>query len=312
MGRKKQEQMEFRYYELQPEEDMILRTGAEWRRQYGKGIRQNHFHNLIEIGVCLDGQGQMILGEEEVEYKAGMITVIPANYPHRTVSEGDSYSYWNYLFFDPQRFLREYYATEPLFVSGILEQMQKGAFVVGTKGSKEIRFLVHKLLQAGHSRQEGSELEKQLKKTYLSALCLEIAQNNREKKVRQRILGADNQISPALDYIEQNYTKTFKVADLSEVCHMSETHFRRIFIETVQMTPIEYVNLIRIQHACERMRTTRDSMDEIARSVGYTSTATFNRNFRAIAGTSPYQWKKAPQNYETKWMEFQTSVRKGW
>ena len=34
---------------------------------------------------------------------------------------------------------------------------------------------------------------------------------------------------------------------------MSETHFRRLFESYINMPPMEYLNLIRVQKACELM-----------------------------------------------------------
>ena len=71
-------------------------------------------------------------------------------------------------------------------------------------------------------------------------------------------------------------------------------------------------------------------MDIVAQKVGFTTTSTFNRNFRQVTGmtplewrkrpenfkkflnTSPYQWKINPENYETKLLNYNISARKGW
>ena len=93
---------------------------------------------------------------------------------------------------------------------------------------------------------------------------------------------------------------------------MSETHFRRVFQEKMNMTPIEYVNFVRIKKACELIDKTDISMEDIAEKVGFITPSTFNRNFRRIIGTSPYQWKKRPDNHEGKLQEYKISALKGW
>jgi AraC-like DNA-binding protein len=103
-----------------------------------------------------------------------------------------------------------------------------------------------------------------------------------------------------------------KIARLADVCHMSESHFRRLFEENIGMTPVEYLNQVRIKKACDLIRKTGSSMEEIATKVGFTTTSTFNRNFKRITGTSPYQWKKQPDNYESRLSDFNILVEKGW
>lgn len=85
--------------------------------------------------------------------------------------------------------------------------------------------------------------------------------------------------------------------ELAAACNLSETHFRRLFAGYMGMTPSSYVNLVRVQQACGMMRKTNYSMEEVATRVGYASVSAFNRNFRAITGTSPYQYKKGGADY---------------
>ena len=109
-----------------------------------------------------------------------------------------------------------------------------------------------------------------------------------------------------------HYAENFKIADLANECHMSETHFRRVFQQRMNMTPVEYVNFVRVKKACELIDKTNISMEEVAEKVGFMTPSTFNRNFRRIIGTSPYQWKKRPDNHEGKLLEYKISALKGW
>ena len=102
------------------------------------------------------------------------------------------------------------------------------------------------------------------------------------------------------------------VEELAQECHMSETHFRRLFESCMNMSPVDYINLVRIQKACDLLKKTTDSMDIVAQKVGFTTTSTFNRNFKKFLNTSPYQWKINPENYETKLLNYNISARKGW
>lgn len=93
---------------------------------------------------------------------------------------------------------------------------------------------------------------------------------------------------------------------------MSETHFRRVFVRYLNMPPMEYLNLIRVQKACDHMRKSDDPMDIVAQKCGFATTSTFNRNFKKYLDASPYQWKINPDNYEHKLLNFHISALKGW
>ena len=121
-----------------------------------------------------------------------------------------------------------------------------------------------------------------------------------------------SQIAEALDYVRVEYANPIKVEDLANVCHMSETHFRRVFEAYMNMSPMDYINLVRVQRACDIMKKTDDSMDIVAQKSGFTTTSTFNRNFKKFLNTSPYQWKINPENYERKLLNYNISALKGW
>lgn len=100
--------------------------------------------------------------------------------------------------------------------------------------------------------------------------------------------------------------------ELADTCNFSETHFRRLFVEYMNMTPMEYLNLVRVRQACELMKKSRYTMEEVAVQAGYASVSTFNRNFRKIVGTSPYQYKKNSDAYRGKLLNARVSAKKGW
>ena len=66
------------------------------------------------------------------------------------------------------------------------------------------------------------------------------------------------------------------------------------------------------KNACEYMLQTEETMDQIARKVGFTTVSTFNRNFKKFLDISPYQWKIKPDNYERKLQNYHITALKGW
>ena len=93
---------------------------------------------------------------------------------------------------------------------------------------------------------------------------------------------------------------------------MSETHFRRLFSAYIDMTPVEYLNMVRVLRACEMLRSSNETMSSVALNCGFSTVSTFDRNFRQVIGVTPYQWKKDPKNYESRLLEVNISVQKGW
>lgn len=311
MSRKKQETMEFRYYDLPQKELVLAMMGDEWVREYGEGITTLHFHNLLEIGYCKVGYGILSLDERKLPYEPGMVSVIPKNYPHTTNSEAGTKSYWEYVFLDPESLLRDLYPENEYYRKKILRQINKGAIFGRIEEYPQLSGIVVEILE-----------EMRYKKEYyieairglVSALLYEIArvQQTEEEEAYTGRKDGMSAISKALSFISMNYRDPIKIEELAELCSLSETHFRRVFTEYMQMTPVDYINMIRIQMACEFMKKSDDSMSDIAVKCGFVTISTFNRNFKKLTGITPYQWKRNPGNYEGKLLQFHISAAKGW
>lgn len=119
-------------------------------------------------------------------------------------------------------------------------------------------------------------------------------------------------ILPALNYIRENYREELRVEELATVCHISETHLRRIFQESFRMSPVEYINWFRVRTACKELRKTNLPVSDVALHCGFITISTFNRNFRRILEVSPQEWRSAPENYEQKLLKFDIKTKEGW
>lgn len=314
MAAKKKQEIEFRYYEVPEGEQVLALLGENWRRVYGDDINgySLHFHNLLEIGFCVEGAGDVVLDEEIIPYATGALTVIPVNCPHVTNSRRRSLNYWEYLFLDPETILYAAYPKDKLFADKLLERINRRAMYFDAGQNEELTDLVRAVMNECRSRRSYSV--EVLRGLLLSMLIViargeNVPEGGVERRVQKNSLG---QITEAIDHIRTHYMEEIRVAQLARKCSLSETHFRRIFVESMNMTPAEYLMLIRIQNACELIKKSQYSMEEIALRVGYPTVSTFNRNFRRIVGTSPYQYKKKRDDYEGKLMNFKVSAKKGW
>lgn len=311
MPRKKKDSMEFRFYEIPQGEVALVLYGESWIRIYGHEDRRLHFHNLTEIGICRYGDGELNYDDEIHRYKDGTITVIPENFPHITISDGENANFWEYVFFDLKSMVEGLFPGNPVYQTQLVESLNKNAILTDDKLNNNISIIINAIIDEAKDKKPYYQKKISL---LLKDLIIElIRMTNVSLEEEQPVKGTNMaQIAAALDYINKNYDKTIKAIELANICNMSETHFRRIFEEYINMSPMDYVNLIRIQKACHLMKKTNDSMDIVASKCGFATTSTFNRNFKKYLDTSPYQWKINPGNYEHKLLNFRISALKGW
>lgn len=312
MAKKKKESMEFRFYEIPQGEPALILFGESWVRVYGHDFKKLHFHNLMEIGICRYGAGVMEFTEESHRYEDGTITVIPENMPHITISDGEDNNFWEYIFIDLKPFVEELFPEKAIYQKKVLEVINSNFFIGNVSNYPLVERYINDIIDEGRNK---NLFYKKIIKMKICELILEMMRNDNNIPTFDSFSPKGSnmaQITLALDYINKNYAEEIRAADLADICGMSETHFRRIFDSYINMPPMDYVNLIRIQKACDLMKKSNEPMDIIALKCGFASTSTFNRNFKKFLGTSPYQWKINPKNYENKILNFRISALKGW
>ena len=97
-------------------------------------------------------------------------------------------------------------------------------------------------------------------------------------------------LKAATDYMEQHYQEKISVEELAARSGYSASHFARQFSKTYGVSPIQYLNSIRILHAKNLLRTEQYSMAEIAQKCGFSNVYYFSRCFKQLTGTPPTKW----------------------
>jgi AraC-like DNA-binding protein len=84
---------------------------------------------------------------------------------------------------------------------------------------------------------------------------------------------------------------------------MSRSTFALRFKETVGASSMEYLTRWRMLLAGDRLANTRDSISEIARSLGYESASAFTKAFKKIMGSSPRQYSRGRNSVSPAYKE---------
>ncbi|MBQ7370469.1 MAG: helix-turn-helix transcriptional regulator [Blautia sp.] len=307
--KKQKKRIELRYYEAPKNEFHVALYGESWKRVYQNIL---HIHNLMEIGLCLGGRGTLKLDKEARPYHPEMLSVIPANYPHYTQSEGNHPCYWEYLFVDVEKLIRYMYPDDEIYQRRMIERLSQKAVFRTTEELSEVAGLVKEILAEDKQKKE---LYRDKIRGLLSALMISLIRVFDEKSgMPERIQKKESfhQIKPCLEYIDNHYAEELKIGVLADICHMSESNFRKIFVENMNMPPLEYINRRRILQACSLLKHGNLMVEDIALKTGFTTISTFNRNFKRLCGVSPIQWRKEHDNYEISLKQFGIAVEKGW
>lgn len=125
------------------------------------------------------------------------------------------------------------------------------------------------------------------------SLCFKLLCHMARDTNRHELNTELSRIQKGILYLENNYCSDFSVDMLAEICSLSVSGFRRIFLECKGMSPVEYRNRLRIQKASELLRTGRYTVTEVAEQIGIRDVKYFGKLFKRHTGMNPSVLKKS-------------------
>ena len=82
---------------------------------------------------------------------------------------------------------------------------------------------------------------------------------------------------------------------LAAEAHLSKYHFSRKFKSLTGRSPIQYFIHLKMQHACQLLDRSSDSVKRIAGAVGFDDPYYFSRQFKHVIGLAPTQYRRNRQ-----------------
>ncbi len=101
----------------------------------------------------------------------------------------------------------------------------------------------------------------------------------------------DNVETRAKALIDNQFARALTIDLLANELQVSRTTIYLRFKTRFGLSPKEYLDKTRLDHACKLLAESRRSMKEIAMLCGYSSPSYFNQAFRRHCGVPPTQWR---------------------
>jgi transcriptional regulator GlxA family with amidase domain len=102
----------------------------------------------------------------------------------------------------------------------------------------------------------------------------------------------DGEIQSAQQWLGEHFSVANPVEEMIKRSKLAERTFKRRFAGATGLTPIAYVQRLRIEDAKRRLERTDTSVDEISWRVGYEDPAFFRRLFKRTTGLAPSAYRK--------------------
>lgn len=167
------------------------------------------------------------------------------------------------------------------------EETDFAPFIVKVKNSSYITDCFKSAESIWRHKSSGYEIK--CKAELYSIIYSMIKENNMEYISSEYA----EKIKPAIDYIHHNYTKeNISIAELSYISSMSEVYFRKVFGKVMGISPIKYINNLKMTHAKELLETQMYSVSKVAELSGFHDESYFSREFKKNIGICPSEYRK--------------------
>ena len=233
----------------------------EWESQNrSSGTRPYH-----ALSCRTNGSSSFITDDGTVEVKKGEVTFVPAGlvYTHKSGHE--------------QLMVIHFTADRPLPHRILTHKPQDTAYF-------ERKF--RELYDAWSKKQPGFSHEC---KSIFYKIVLEL-----ERDFAKHEQGlANDRLHTAVEYIHEHFTDCdLTVAYLAQLCAMSDTYFRRLFVARFQKTPLRYINEMRFKRARELLRAEYYTVEEVAELCGFHNIHYFSLFIKKETGLPPTAYRK--------------------
>jgi len=248
-----------------------------------------HSHDVLEIGCCIEGTGVMAVENRIYPFQTGDAWIVNDREMHVSRSN-QAPCHCAYLWLDPARLVGAA-AREPEVLD--LEDLGGPGFpnVLSPETYGEEVHLVRQIVQEMQQKKPGYRAVVRGQVWTLLARLHRISGSG-PRPVRGTDRRSMERIAPALHMMAEQYIDDLTFEQLAAACHLSLTHFRRLFCRAMGVPPMRYLAELRVRLAAAMLRGSEKPVIEVALASGYVALNTFNRHFKRIMGVSPREWRK--------------------
>lgn len=250
-----------------------------------------HFHPEYELTLITQSKGRRFVGDNISDYSDGDLVLIGPNLPHTWHSMESKTRSGRHKARVIQ--FREDFLGSDFFecpdmrvVKDLLRRSSDGISFTG----KTRRVVARKIVELG--RLTGvARLT-----TFLNILGI-LGNSSSAKQLSSPgfvPLAQDEnhrRIDTVCQFLTESYTQEISQAEVAELIGMSPSIFSGFFKKSVGSTFKQFVNRLRISHACRLLIETDMQILEISHSSGFNNLSNFNRRFLQIKKMSPRAYR---------------------
>lgn len=118
--------------------------------------------------------------------------------------------------------------------------------------------------------------------------------NGYVRMIHEKIAGQSEKlglVQQVIRYLESHYTEDISLTDVANEFFVAPNYLAKKFKEKENVTAMQYLENYRMERAADYLRSTKQSVTQIAAKVGYNDANYFARTFRKRYGVSPREFR---------------------
>lgn len=254
-----------------------------------------HHHEELELIYVHRGSGTRYVGNHVARFEPGEVVLIGSGVPHVWKNDDEYYEensgleaeVWVIHF--PEQFWGEEFSRLPEMrhVNGMLANAQRGIAFEFTEDRDQFLERFTKLLQAESIDRVHLLLEmfgilaEKTNRRYLNARM-----NKNPSELES------DRLQKVYTYVTDNFLEEISLEEAADAAGLSATGFCRFFKRYNNKTFINYVNEVRVEHACHLLREKDIAVTEVCYASGFNNFSNFSRRFNSFTGLSPRQYRE--------------------
>lgn len=231
-------------------------------------VVESHSHSCFEIGYVIDGKYDIYLDNDSTSLQPYNLFFYSPNCIHGSSYYGQSNHHGHVVWFEAE----------------YNKNIEPRCFI-SRDSSNTMHWLFNQIIVEAKNHDIGSDL-------IINNLIATILLYTKRIAYSSRSSSMNELIHDAVAYIDINYAAPLNVTQLAEMVNVSKPYFHKMFRSQIGITPLQYLNNVRIQHAKKLLLSSGMSIEEVSTTVGIEDPLYFSRLFKKETGYAPRDWKK--------------------
>lgn len=239
-----------------------------------------HSHHFTEIFYIVKGKGSFVLADCNIHVKENDLVILNPFVDH---TESSSFN-------DPMEYIA--LGVEGLSFFDVAQSFSKNQLYIYQGNRQEILFYLNKIMSEMQHKENDCEL---ICQNLLEILMIKLQRekNFKLKQVYSKRVNKD--IAFICQYLKHNHRKKITLHDLAKKRHMNKYYLAHSFKKEMGISPIDYLNKVRINQSKLLLETTDFKISEIAEMTGFSSQSFFSQSFKKITKQTPSKYRKEAQ-----------------